>query len=146
MRTYTISWNARFKQASVSGLIDYIRADMATMEQIAEEVGGVDLLDPGGPLDQKITDEHILSVSDFMTDWETVASHLGVGDVTVDEIKQNSSSAKKKKEDMLKAWRSKELKNATYRRLGAVFLGLQKTDCTEKILKLALELSGEPII
>ena len=107
------------------------------MEQIAKEVG-VDLFDPGGPLDQKITDQHILSVCGFMTDWETVASHLKLGDVDVDEIKQNSSSAKK--EEMLKKWRNKELMNATYRRLGTVFLELKRADWTEKIFRLV---SGE---
>ena len=108
---------------------------MATMEQIAKEVGGVVLLDPGGPLDQKITDQHILSVCNFMTDWETVASHLELRDVTVYDIKHNSSSVKKKKEEMLKKWRSKESMNATYRRLGTVFLELEQADWTEELVR-----------
>ena len=108
---------------------------MATVEQVASSVSVSS--QAGGPLDRQVTDDHVLDVCDFMTEWQTVASRLKVSDADLADIKEENATAKKRKEMMLKAWISAEDDKATYRTLGAVFIKMKKVNLARKVFVLA---------
>ena len=65
------------------------------------------------------------------------ASHLGLDSVALQEIKDDHSTTKKRKEMMLRAWKSERARGATYRRLGEVFLKLANAEDATKVFELA---------
>ena len=107
----------------------------ATVEQVASSVSVSS--QAGGPLDWQVTDDHVLDVCEFMTDWETVASRLKVSDADLADIKEENATAKTRKEMMLKAWISAEDDKATYRTLGAVFIKMKKVNLARNVFELA---------
>ena len=109
------------------------------MEVTLEEVAGwagVSLAS-GGPLDEKITDKHILQVCAFITDWESVASYLGVTPSALEEIRADNPNTRKRREAMLRRWKASQGQGATYRELGAVFLKLNKAQDACEVFKLS---------
>ena len=92
-------------------------------------------LEEGGPLDKTITREHIVEFSDLLSDWETVAAHLGIDDNTVEGLKEDHRTFASRRLYMLRAWASENKENATYRRLREVFVNMRKVDRAEKVFE-----------
>ena len=106
---------------------------MATIEQVAEGAGVS--LEEEGPLDKKITREHIVEFSYLLSDWEMVAAHLGIDDNAVEGLKEDHARSAPRRLYMLKKWVSANGENATYRRLGEVFVKMRKVDGAEKVFE-----------
>ena len=105
-----------------------------TIEKVAEWAGISP--DTDGPLDQKITDEHIVDSIEFLPDWEIVAARLGLGKNAVEGVKENHSAAKKRRLHMLRAWASANGPCATYRRLGEALIQMSEADSAVKVFSL----------
>ena len=105
---------------------------MASIENVAEWAGVS--LQQDGPLDQTVTDEHILEISGFLTDWESVAVHLRLAETRIKEIRE--VAIEQRTREMLTAWKSAYVRGATYMKLGEVLVKLARADFAIKVFKL----------
>ena len=107
---------------------------VVTIEKVAEWAGISP--DTDGPLDQKITDQHIVDSIEFLPDWEIVAARLGLGKNAVERVKENYSAAKERRLYMLRVWASANGPCATYRRLGEALIQMSEVESAVKVFKL----------
>ena len=95
-------------------------------------------LAPGGPLDQEVTEDHLIrDVCGFVVQWESLAERLGVGEADLEGVKEDGPNARRKRELVLKKWKAAQIFDATYRRLGEEFHGLGRADLCLKVFELA---------
>ena len=89
-------------------------------------------------LNKPCSDEHITSISLFLTNWQTVAPHLGLTETDEEDVEEEGRKTKDKRYKMLRRWKAKNLFKATYRVLVDIFLKLGKADLAEKVCILML--------
>ena len=90
-------------------------------------------------LDQPCRDDHLSEIALTLTDWQLVASFLGLTDAEEEEIKEDSQPARRRKVAMLRRWKKKYGEKATYRKLAQVFWRLKRQDLVEELCKLLNE-------
>ena len=75
-----------------------------------------------------------IGISGFLTDWESVAVHLRLAEMRIKEIRE--VAIEQRTREMLTAWKSAYVRDATYRKLGEVLVKLTRTDFAFKVFKL----------
>ena len=82
-------------------------------------------------LNKPCSDEHITSISLFLTNWQTVAPHLGLTETDEEDVEEEGKKMQDKRYKTLQRWKDKNLFKATYRVLVDVFLKLGKANLAE---------------
>lgn len=72
---------------------------------------------PEGFLDNKCSDEHVLTISTILTSWKVVASHLELTDQQIEDINNDFRTEKERRLNCLKEWKQYYGFKATYRKL-----------------------------
>ena len=90
-------------------------------------------------LNKPCSDEHITSISLFLTNWQTVAHLLGLTETDVEDIKEDGKKTQDKRYKTLRKWKDKNLFKATYGALIDVFLKLGRADLAEKVCRLLVD-------
>ena len=92
---------------------------------------------PSEKLDQPCKDEYLCELALSITDWQSLASFLGLTLAEELEIQTNySNNVRKQRIEMLRKWRNKRGGRATYRKLVEVLLKMNETDLAEKLCNL----------
>ena len=90
-------------------------------------------------LNKPCSDEHIASISLFLTNWQTVAPHLGLTETDEEDVEEEGKKTQDMRYKTLRRWKDKNLFKATYRVLVDVFLKLGKTSLAEKVCRLLVD-------
>ena len=90
-------------------------------------------------LNNPCSDEHITSISLFLTNWQTVAPHLGLTETDEEDVEEEGKKTHDKRYKMLRRWKNKNLFKATYQVLVDVFLKLHRADLAEKVCRLLVD-------
>ena len=90
-------------------------------------------------LNKPCSDEHITSISLFLTNWQTVAPHLGLTETDEEDIEEEGKKTQDKRYKTLRRWKNKNLFKATYQVLVDVFLKLSRADLAEKVCQLLVD-------
>ena len=91
---------------------------------------------PSEKLDQPCKDEHLCEIALSITDWQSIAPFLGLTEVEESDIKKNYDNTMTQKIKMLRKWREKFGRQATYRKLARVFTKLKHADLVEELCDL----------
>ena len=89
-------------------------------------------------LSQPCSDDHLLTLSLDITIWEEVAPFLRLSAAEEEEIACDHPTSKSRKIAMLRKWRGKFGRNATYGSLADVFRRISRSDWAEKVETLAM--------
>ena len=108
--------------------------DGVTVEELIAYVGI-----SADELNKPCSDEHIASISLFLTNWQTVAPHLGLTETDEEDVEEEGKKTQDKRYKMLRRWRNKKSFKATYRVLVDVLLRLGEADLAEKVCKLLVD-------
>ena len=92
-------------------------------------------------LDQLCRDDHLSEIALSLTDWQSMAPFLGLTEGEEREIEEDSRPAKRRKVAMLRRWKEKYGKKATYRKLAKVFWKLERIDLVEELCEILSECS-----
>ena len=111
-----------------------------TLDELLEEVG-VSLTQ----LDEACTREHLRDIALFLESWRTVAPHLGLSKVQVEEVELDGTEEKEKKQKILESWRAKFAYKANYRVLVKAFLKIGRADLAEQVCHLLVQQHKEGI-
>ena len=90
-------------------------------------------------LGKPCSDEHISSISLFLTNWQTVAPHLGLTETDEEDVNEEGKKTQDKRYKTLRTWKAKNLFKATYRVLVDVFLKIGRADLAEKVCRLLVD-------
>ena len=95
----------------------------------------VDLLKdiPREKLNQPCRDDHLSEIALSITKWKSIAPYLGLTEAEEENIEKNCGENETQKIGMLRKWKKKFGKRATYKKLGQVFYKLGRVDLVEKI-------------
>lgn len=86
-------------------------------------------------LDQICSDEHLLAISEHLTDWKYVAHQLSLGETDIEEIEMDRS-IKVQRYKVLQKWKQKYYIRATYRKLLGVFFTVRRSDYADLLGRL----------
>ena len=87
-------------------------------------------------LNKPCSDEHITSISLFLTNWQIVASLLGLTETDEEDVEEEGKKTQDKRYKTLRRWKAKNLFKATYRVIVDVFLTLGRADLADKVCRL----------
>ena len=121
----------------ISYWFDFSEAeDMAgvTFDQLIAHVGI-----SAEKLNKPCCDEHIASISLFLTNWQTVSPHLGLTETDEEDVKEEGKETQDKRYKMLRRWKNKNSFKGTYRVLVDVFLKLSRADHAERVCRLLVD-------
>ena len=90
-------------------------------------------------LNKLCSDEHITSISLFLSNWQTVAPLLGLTETDEEDVQEEGKKTQDKRYKMLQRWKSKSSFKATYRVLVDVFLRLGRADFAKEVCKLLVD-------
>ena len=106
---------------------------MATRPSLEELLKGV----PAARLNQPCKDECLCRLALSITKWHSIAPFLGLTDVDEEEISfLYPNELRRQTVAMLRKWKSKHGKKATYKRLARIFRDLAFTNVVEEICEL----------
>ena len=106
---------------------------MATRPSLEELLKDV----PSAKLDQSCRDEHLCELALSITNWQSIAPFLGLTEVEEKEISfMYPNELRRQTVAMLRKWKSKHGRKATYKRLARVFWKLAFTNVVEEICEL----------
>ena len=106
---------------------------MATRPSLEELLKDV----PSAKLDQSCRDEYLCELALSITNWQSIAPFLGLTEVEEKEISfMYPNELRRQTVAMLRKWKSKHGKKATYKRLARVFWKLAFTNVVEEICEL----------
>ena len=91
---------------------------------------------PPEKLDQPCKDEHLCEIALSITNWQSIAPFLGLKEVEESAIKNKYDDAIVQNIKMLRKWREKFGRQATYRKLARVFTKLNHVDLVEEVCDL----------
>ena len=89
-------------------------------------------------LRQTCTDEHLCEIAGSITNWRSIAPFLGISEVEEEEI-QGTGVTSTQRLAMLRKWREKFGRKATYWRLASVFWRQERADLIGRICELLLD-------
>ncbi len=110
-------------------------ADCPSVDELLEGV-------PPGKLGRPCTDIHLCEIALHVTDWKLIAPFLGLSQAEIEAITMNEGKAETQRSAMLRKWREKSGRKATYRRLTKVFYKQQRADLVDVICKLFSDASS----
>ena len=90
-------------------------------------------------LNQQCSDKHISDISLFLTNWQSIAPHLGLTESDEEDLEQDVKKAQHRRYKALQTWKAKYLFKATYRALVDVLLKIGRADFAEKVCRLLVE-------
>ena len=91
---------------------------------------------PPEKLDEPCKDEHLCEIALSITDWLSVAPFLGLTETEESDIAKNYDKAMIQNIKMLRKWREKFGRQATYRKLANVFTKLKHAGLVEELCNL----------
>ena len=91
---------------------------------------------PCEKLDQPCRDDHLSEIALSVTKWKSIAPYLGLTEAEEENIEKDCGENETQKIGMLRKWKKKFGKRATYRKLGQVFYKLGRVDLVEKVREL----------
>ena len=91
---------------------------------------------PPEKLDEPCKDEHLCEIALSITDWQSIAPFLGLTEAEESDIEKNCDKAMIQKIKMLRKWREKFGRQATYRKLANVFTKLKHAGLVEELCDL----------
>ena len=91
---------------------------------------------PCEKLDQPCRDDHLSEIALSVTKWKSIAPYLGLTEAEEENIEKDCGENETQKIGMLRKWKKKFGKRATYRKLGQVFCKLGRADLVEKVREL----------
>ena len=91
---------------------------------------------PCEKLNQPCRDVHLSEIALSVTKWKSIAPYLGLTEAEEENIEKNCGENETQKIGMLRKWKKKYGKRATYRKLGQVFCKLGRVDLVEKLCEL----------
>ena len=96
---------------------------------------------PPQKLDKPCSDEHLRDISSNLTQWRTVAPHLGLKEGDIEEIETDARTESQKRSKVLRKWKNKYSFKASYRVLMEALLKCHMANRAEKVCHL---LSADP--
>ena len=90
-------------------------------------------------LNQQCSDKHISDISLFLTNWQSIAPHLGLTEKDEEDLEQDVKKAQDRRYKALQTWKAKNLFKATYRALVDVLLKIGRADFAEKVCRLLVD-------
>ena len=91
---------------------------------------------PPQKLDQPCRDDHLSEIALSITRWKSIAPFLGLTKAEEENIEKDCGENETQKIGMLRKWREKFGKKATYRKLAKVFFKLERVDLVEEVCDL----------
>ena len=88
-------------------------------------------------LDQICSDEHILAIAEYLTDWKYLAHQLKLSETDIEEIEMDRPISMQRLK-VLQKWKQKFYIKATYRRLLEVFFTVKRSDYAHLLGRLLL--------
>jgi len=102
-----------------------------TLAELLKEVGVSPI-----HLDKTCTSEHLQAIALFLESWRTVAPHLGLSKVQVENIENDGKAESEKRQKMLESWKTKYAFKATYMVLVSALLKIGMADQAERVCRL----------
>ena len=90
-------------------------------------------------LNQKCSDQHISDISLFLTNWQSIAPHLGLTETDEEDVEQDGKKAQDRRYKALRTWKAKYSFKATYKALVDVLLKIGRADFAEKVCTLLVD-------
>ena len=114
----------------------HIRVIVRTMA--CKETNFEDLYDNIDPaiLDRPCQEKHLNEISDSIPRWEELTPYLDLTDVEVEDIKETNSTPKLRRRALLKVWKQKKGKKATYRELAKLLASQGRRDVAETLCEM----------
>ncbi len=92
-----------------------------------------------GKLGRPCTDTHLCEIAPHVTNWKSIAPFLSLSKAEIAAIARDKGKAETQQNAMLRKWKEKCGRKATYRRLTRVFYKHQRADLVDVICKLFLD-------
>ena len=97
---------------------------------------------PPEKLDEPCRDDHLSELALSVTEWQSIAPNLELSEAEEEDIERDCAKNKTQKIKMLRKWKEKFGKRATYRRLARVFWNLDRVNLVRKLCDI-LQMEGE---
>ena len=91
---------------------------------------------PPEKLDQPCRDEHLCEIALSITRWKSIAPFLGLTKAEEENIEKDCGENETQKIGMLRKWKERFGRKATYRKLVKVFFKLERADLVEEVCEL----------
>ena len=108
-----------------------IMAERPSLEDLLKDV-------PPEKLDQSCRDDHLCAIALSVTEWRSISPFLGLMKAEEENIEKDCGVNETQKIGMLRKWREKFGRKATYRKLVKVFWKLKRADLVEEVRELLL--------
>jgi len=102
-----------------------------TPDELLKEVG----ISPT-QLNKPCTREHLQDIALFLESWRTVARHLGLSKVQVEDVECDASAEKEKRQAFLESWKAKLGFKATYMVIVEALLKMGRADQAEQVCRV----------
>ena len=111
-----------------------------TLERLAKLINDI----PAEEVDRTVGDEHIGELALSLTDWRVMAPFLGVSEIEEREIIRRWPNDRLRQNiTMLRRWKEKFARKATFRKLLKVFWQLESVDLVQEVYEMLLENMSE---
>ena len=108
---------------------------MSTIDILEDIFGDVNQ----AKLDQPCRRKHLIKISGSIARWEELAPYLDLDEVEIEDIKEEHSSPKRRRQAMLGKWKEKNGMKATYRKLAKIFASQGRRNLAEELCKILTE-------
>jgi len=102
-----------------------------TPDELLKEVG----ISPT-QLNKPCTREHLQDIALFLESWRTVAHHLGLSKVQVEDVECDARAEKEKRQAFLESWKAKLGFKATYMVIVKALLKMGRADQAEQVCRV----------
>lgn len=102
-----------------------------TPDELLKEVG----ISPT-QLNKPCTREHLQDIALFLESWRTVARHLGLSKVQVEDVECDARAEKEKRQAFLESWKAKLGFKATYMVIVKALLKMGRADQAEQVCRV----------
>lgn len=100
-----------------------------TLDEVLKDV-------PPEALQQLCTDRDLRKLAQSVPDWKDVAAFLGLNEVDEKTIEEENKTSLRRRIAVLRKWREKRGKKATYQRLAKAFFEMGNAALTEDVGKV----------
>ena len=104
-------------------------AERPSLEDLLKDI-------PPEKLDQPCRDDHLSEIALSITRWKSIVPFLGLTKAEEENIEKDCAANETQKIGMVRKWREKYGKKATYRKLANVFFKLERVDLVEEVCEL----------
>ena len=96
-------------------------------------------------LDKACTSEYLQDIALFLESWRTVAPHLGLSRVQVEQVERDGTEENEKRLRFLESWKGKFAFKAKYIVLVEALLKISRADQAEQVCRLLVQQHKEGI-